>query len=79
MNTHVMQSLQFIRAILIEPRLRREQQRSGDSLSAEARGEIDANLRPLCSGLHWGTDGLSERSTSTPSLESPGFSLAKCV
>ena len=79
MNTHVMHSLQFLRAILIEHRLRREQKRSSDSLSAEAREEIDAILRPLCSGLHWGTDGLSGCSTSTPSLESPGFSLAKCV
>lgn len=47
MNTHVMHSLQFLRAILIEYHLRRERKPLGGALSTEARGAIDALMQPL--------------------------------
>ena len=79
MNTHVMHSLQFLRAILIEHHLRREQKRAGDILSGEGRAEVDEVLRPLCSALLQDTEGSGKRSIIAASRELPGFSLAKCV
>jgi hypothetical protein len=61
MNTHVMHSLQFLRAILIEHHLRRERKAAGDVLSANARAEIAAILRSLSAGLDWATDGTERR------------------
>jgi hypothetical protein len=47
MNAHVMHSLQYLKAILIEYHLRRERKPAGGVLSAKARGEIDALMRVL--------------------------------
>ena len=51
MNTHVMHSLQFLRAILIEYHLRREQKHRGDTLSEAARSEIAGLMSTLVERL----------------------------
>lgn len=45
MNTHVMHSLQFLRAILIECHLRNEGKEARESMSQKAQAEVDAIMR----------------------------------
>lgn len=52
MNTHVMHSLQFLRAILVEYHLYRERQSPGTVLSVVAGEQIAAVMQALCTALH---------------------------
>ncbi|MBI3898029.1 MAG: hypothetical protein HY308_07000 [Gammaproteobacteria bacterium] len=51
MNTHVMHSLQYLRAILLEFYLRAEGKATHERLSAAARVAIDRCLAGLCDGV----------------------------
>ncbi len=55
MNTHVVHSLQFLRAILIEHHLRRERKPPRAILSVAARMQIEAIMLPLYAALHLDT------------------------
>jgi len=52
MNTHVLHSLQFLRAILVEHHLRRECKPPRAVLSIAAREQIEAVMQPLYKALH---------------------------
>ena len=52
MNTHVMHSLQFLRAILVEHHLRREGKPQRAVLSIAAREQIEAVMQPLYTALN---------------------------
>jgi hypothetical protein len=63
MNTHVVHSLQYLQAILLEFHLRVEGKGPSDQLSSESRADLQRCLAGFCVGLGF-AEGLFKGSDS---------------